>query len=224
MSRRQSGPSGAAGPPVVACLLFGSGGCALVYQVAWLRLLRLVFGGTTAASAAVLAIFLGGLGFGGLVLGRRADRTDRPLRLYAALELGVAVAAAASPLLVMLVRHLYIALGGVQALGMPLARALRLALAAVVLGVPTFLMGGTLPAAVRAVEVEDDAARRTTGFLYGANSTGAVLGTLWATFVALEWLGTNATVWSAAVMNAVVGLAALALSKGAVAVRREAPP
>ena len=62
-----------------AVLLFGSGFCALVYQTAWLRMLRLVFGASTAASAAVLAIFMGGLGFGGLLLGRRADRRRSPL-------------------------------------------------------------------------------------------------------------------------------------------------
>src|SRR5438552_3311068 len=68
-------------PPLVALLLVGSGFCALVYEVAWLRMLRLVFGVSTAASAAVLAIFLGGLGLGGLLLGRRADRAPSPLRL-----------------------------------------------------------------------------------------------------------------------------------------------
>ena len=35
-----------------AALLFTSGACALVYQVAWLRELRLVFGASTAASSA----------------------------------------------------------------------------------------------------------------------------------------------------------------------------
>ena len=35
-----------------ASLLFFSGMCALVYQVAWTRELRLVFGASTAASAA----------------------------------------------------------------------------------------------------------------------------------------------------------------------------
>ena len=48
-----------------AVLLFGSGLCALVYQVVWLREFRLVFGASTSASAAVLAVFLGGLGAGG---------------------------------------------------------------------------------------------------------------------------------------------------------------
>src|SRR3954469_11857808 len=92
----------------VAALLFGSGFCALIYQVAWLRELRLVFGASTAASAAVLAVFMGGLGLGGALLGRRASRTPRPLGLYGNLELGVAAAAAATPLLVWLARAAYL--------------------------------------------------------------------------------------------------------------------
>jgi len=45
-------------------LLFGSGFCALVYQTVWLRQFRLIFGASTSATAAVLAIFMAGLGFG----------------------------------------------------------------------------------------------------------------------------------------------------------------
>src|SRR4051812_41407565 len=52
----------------VAALLFASGFCALVYQVAWLREFRLIFGASTAASAAVVAIFIGGLRFRGAFL------------------------------------------------------------------------------------------------------------------------------------------------------------
>ena len=66
----------------VGALLFGSGCCALVYQIGWLREFRLIFGASTSASAAVLAIFMGGLGFGGIYIGKRADRTRNPLALY----------------------------------------------------------------------------------------------------------------------------------------------
>ena len=45
----------------IAALLSGSGFCALVYQIAWLREFRLIFGASTAASAAVVAIFIAGL-------------------------------------------------------------------------------------------------------------------------------------------------------------------
>ena len=53
----------------MGALLLGSGTCALVYQVIWFRELRLVFGSSTAANAATLAIFMAGLGLGSAVLG-----------------------------------------------------------------------------------------------------------------------------------------------------------
>src|SRR6476620_11234210 len=136
----------------VALLLFGSGLCALIYQMAWLREFRLVFGASTAASAAVLAIFMGGLGLGSLALGGRADRQEQPLGFYAKLEMIIAVSAALTPLLLWLVRKAYVATGGSPVLGLWGATAVRLLLAALVLLVPTFLMGGTLPAAARSVE------------------------------------------------------------------------
>src|SRR5688572_33167877 len=84
----------------VAPLLLGSGFCGLVYQIGWLREFRLVFGASTAASAAVLAIFIGGLGLGGYLLGRRADRGQHPLLLAGDLAPIIAARAVLSPLLV----------------------------------------------------------------------------------------------------------------------------
>src|SRR5438477_12785479 len=103
---------------LVTSLLFGSGFCALVYQIGWIREFRLIFGASTAASAAVLAIFIGGLGLGGWLLGRRADAHARPILFYAQLETIVAISAALSPLLLLLVRELYVYLGGTPKLGL----------------------------------------------------------------------------------------------------------
>ncbi|HUF78016.1 MAG TPA: fused MFS/spermidine synthase [Thermoanaerobaculia bacterium] len=197
----------------VALLLVASGFCSLVYQIAWLRLLRLVFGASTAASAAVLAIFMGGLGLGSLLLGPRADRARSPLGLYARLEVGIAVGAALSPLLVAAIRWLYLEVGGTERLGLVGGTAARLALAALVLGVPAFLMGGTLPATVRAVTRSADAGRRRVGLLYAANTLGAVAGTLATTFVAIELLGIGKTLWVAALLNLLVAIFARALAR-----------
>src|SRR5262245_43865122 len=113
---------------IVAALLFGSGLCALVDQLAWFRAFRLIFVNSTAASAAVLAIFVGGLGVGGLLIGPRADRHPRPLSLYALLETIVAVSVAATPLLLTLVNQVYLASGGVTRLGALVATVGRLVL------------------------------------------------------------------------------------------------
>ena len=177
----------------VALLLVGSGACALAYQLVWTRELRLVFGHSTAASAAVLAIFIGGLGAGSLLIGPRADRHPRPLALYARLEAVVALSAALTPFLLAVARAAYLALGGSLALGVVVSTLLRLLLSALVLLVPTLLMGGTLPAAARAVEGEGDTRRRATALLYGANTLGAVAGAVLATFYGFEQLGNRGT-------------------------------
>jgi spermidine synthase len=196
----------------VALLLFGSGMSALIYQTVWLRQFRLIFGASTLASAAVLAVFLGGLGIGGVVIGRRADESRNPLALYGFLELGVAAFAAVTPLVFAAVRALYLYMGGSFSMGPLLATFVRLLLSIITLGVPTFLMGGTLPAASRSVESAGDAGRRAMATIYAINTCGAVAGTLFSTFYLLEHLGNRATLWAAALLNALVGLGAMAIS------------
>src|SRR6476659_1716070 len=196
------------GPRLVPLFLFASGFCALIYQTTWLREFRLIFGGSTAASAAVLGVFMAGLGFGVIVLGRRSEAKLRPQAFYAQLEFLIAASAAISPLLIVGAQQFYLALGGTAALGMTWGTIVRLVLAAAILGLPTFLMGGTLPAAVRAVVAPNDTARRSLGLLYGCNTIGAVVGALAGTFYLFENFGNRLTLWWAAGLNLLVALCA----------------
>jgi spermidine synthase len=208
-------PAGHVRAPVtaVAPLLFASGACALAYQTAWTREFRLVFGASTAASAAVIAVFMGGLGLGGRILGPRADRRANPLLFYARLEALVAITAAATPWLLTLVRQAYVALGGTVVLGPALGTIARLVLAGLVLLVPTVLAGGTLGAAARAVEHAGDTRRRATAVLYGVNTLGAVAGCLATTFFMLETFGTRRTLWLACLTNLLVALVAAVVAR-----------
>ena len=197
----------------VAPLLFGSGFCALVYQTTWLREFRLIFGSSTAASAAVLGIFMGGLGLGSAILGRRSEAKRRPLEFYAKLELMIAGSVVLTPALIWLIRQLYLALGGTVAMGLGFGTVVRLLLSVLVLGLPTFLMGGTLPAAARVVVGYDDTNRRSLALLYGINTLGAVAGTAAATFYFFEAWGNHITLSLAAAFNVLVGLVAFLVSK-----------
>ncbi len=208
---------------VLALLLVGSGTSALGYQLVWTRELRLVFGHSTAASAAVLAIFIGGMGAGSLLIGPRADRHPRPLALYARLEAAVALFAALTPVLLAVARAAYLSLGGSLALGAFLATVARLLLSALVLLVPTVLMGGTLPAAAREAEGAGDTRRRATALLYGANTLGAVTGAAVATFYGFERLGNRGTLLAACGLNFTVALAAALLARGRTPVLEPAP-
>lgn len=199
--------------PLVVLLVFASGCAALVFQVAWMRELRLIFGATTAAVSAVLAIFMGGLGVGSAVLGRFVEGSQRPLRLYGLFELGISACVAASPLLLWLADSLYLWAGGVQGLGQVGATATRLLLATVVMGAPAFLMGGTLPAITRAATRAGDAHRAALGLIYGANTLGAVFGTVVTNFFTLEQLGADATLWSGGCLSLLAGAIAFQWGK-----------
>src|SRR5262245_28030698 len=76
---------------VLLCL---SGATGLTYEVLWARDFALVYGSTALGTAVVLAAYFTGLAAGSALGGRHAARTDG-LRLYAALEAGIAVSALA---------------------------------------------------------------------------------------------------------------------------------
>lgn len=185
----------------------------MICQTVWMRELRLVFGASTAASSAVTAIFIAGLGFGGLWLGRRLEHNAAPLRSYARLELAVGVLSVLTPWQLDLVRALYIASGGSPRLGVVGSTLLRLLLTCLVLLPPAWLMGGTLPAVARAVSSEADRQRRAVAWVYALNTLGAVVGCALSTFLLLESLGNRVTLYLACGLNALVGAAAYALSK-----------
>ena len=153
-----------------------------------------------------LSAFFAGLALGGALLGRLADRTPRPIRLYAILEAGVAVLGVLATLALARSGGPFVSLR--ETVG-PLAWALPFAL----VGLPSFLMGGTLPALLRALRPGDAAVAPATGLLYAANTAGAVAGTLATPFVLVPAFGITGTGFFAATVGLGVAAAALALDR-----------
>lgn len=197
----------------IAGLLFFSGFCALVYQTVWLRELRLIMGASTPATATVLAIFMAGLGIGGLILSKRADRSKNPLAFYANLEAGIAIISGITPFILQVGRGIYLGLGGTLVFGAFWGTIIRILISAVVLIIPTFLMGGTLPAAAKAARSSSDSSNRNLALIYGTNTLGAVAGAVLSTFYLLEFFGNRQTLWIACLINLIVFISARAQSR-----------
>lgn len=202
---------------LLAGCFFVSGGTGLVYEVLWSRHLSLLFGSTTEAVSVVLAVFMAGLGAGAHVLGRRVDLSPSPMRLYGLLEVGIGAYALLTGPLLSLVRGAYLGLAGRVDLAPGSAALVKALLTALVLLPPAFLMGGTLPALVRAVSEDERTARLRVAILYGLNTLGAVAGTLAEGFVLLELLGLSRTMLVTALVNLGIGLVVVRRS------REEAP-
>ena len=197
-----------------ALLFFLSGATGLVYELLWVRVLYQAFGSTIQSVTTVVAAYMGGLGLGAWLFGRRADRHPRPAALYGVLEIAIGVFGLVSPLVLALAHRLYIGVAGALELGGGGSVALRFGLAALVLLVPTTLMGGTLPVLTRAFTGPDRGAlQRSLGLLYGLNTLGAVVGTALAGFFLIEYVGIRASLWGTAAVNLALGAGAIALAR-----------
>ncbi len=191
------------------CLIFVSGVCSLVFQVAWMREFHLLFGGRGEATAVVLAVFMGGIGFGGVYWGGKFDSTVHKSRAYGWLELSIATSTAVTPWAIDISRYLYVAMGGESSIGTIGALVFRCLCSLLVLGLPTFLMGGALPAATACINRGRESYQDRVALLYGLNTMGAVIGCWMTTFAFLESLGTRNSLWLACGANFLVGMCIL---------------
>ena len=192
-------------------LAFLSGVSALMYEVAWTRQLTLVFGVSIYAASAVIAAFMMGLGAGSFVFGTIADRTKRPLLLYAALEAGIAVYAILFATLFSPFQRWVVHLTPAGEAALP-ALLLRFVPAFLILLPPTFLMGGTLPVLSVLFRSRVQQMGRNIALLYGLNTLGAAAGAFFSGFVILPASGIHATILIAVAGNALLAAAALVLS------------
>ena len=190
-------------------LLFVASGCAaLIYEVVWFHLLRLVIGASALSVGIVLASFMGGMFLGSLLFARYVPSSKNPVRIYAQLEIGIGVFGLLMPLLLPAVRFVYIGLVGYGPLGI----AMRAVIAAILLLPPTALMGATLPAIARLFP----SGRRgmsLLGGLYAANTSGAVLGCLLSAFVLLALFDVWVATITAVAINLAIGVVGLRASR-----------
>ncbi len=183
-----------------------SGAAALVYEVVFFRSLGLLFGVAIHAVAAVVSVFLGGLGLGAAVGGRWFARGN-PLKIYALLEVLTAVYGFVAP-------FLFRGLGSVitPPAGDDRVPVVTLLASFLLLVWPTFLMGATFPVLARCVAAGRARAAGPVAMLYGWNTIGACLGALLAGYLFLPALGLLGTTHLAAGANVLLAVAALALA------------
>ena len=194
--------------PLLLLLFAGSGCSALIYEIVWYQLLQLVIGSTAISLGVLLATFMGGLCLGSLTLPRiLSAQKQHPLRVYAKVELGIALCGVLVLFAMPLLDGVYTAAVGH---GMP-AILLRAVISAVCLLPPTFLMGASLPAAARWLETSPQGVS-WMGLLYGANTAGAVFGCLLAGFYLLRVFDMTTATLAAAAINVAVALVSFAVA------------
>jgi spermidine synthase len=198
------------------CVLFLlSGAAGLVYEQLWIRELQHFFGSTIHSITTVVAAYMGGLGLGAWAMGRLADRRDRPAHLYGLLELAIGAFGLASPFIFRGVGAAYLGVARVVEPGLWLATAIKFVFAFVVMLVPTFLMGGTLPVLTRAFAGRQTAhLRRELALFYGLNTVGGVAGCALGGYYLVEYQGLTPSLLATGVVNLLLGAVAVLATRG----------
>ncbi len=191
---------------VVAFLYCLSGLTSLGYEVLWARMLSMQFGVSIFGVVLTVAAFMIGLGLGSLAGVKWAKRCNKPLTLFAILEIAIALYA-------LLLPNLLQSLGGwMEGVAAQLSLVqwylLQGTEALCLLVVPAFAMGVGFALVLKVVE-------RTPlllGKLYGLNTLGGAVGALFPLW-SLPILGWIVSVRIIAMLGLAVGGAAFVLSR-----------
>lgn len=197
--------------PLIYLIFSLSGFCALVYEVLWTRYLSLTFGTTIIAASVVAATFMAGLALGSYLFGRYADKQTNLLRIYAFLELGIALTALLFPPTLQLVEVIYIYLLQTFPQFPGMAHFLHFLFAAILLLPPTVCMGGTFPLMCRFFARKKSGGQ--IGRLYALNTLGATAGAFLCGYLLIPSLGISATGYLAIAVNLTISAASFFFSQ-----------
>jgi predicted membrane-bound spermidine synthase len=194
-----------------------SGFVAMLYEIAWTRLLGLALGSSTHAYSLMLATFISGISVGGWLIYRWKGRTNT-LTAFAWAELALAGTLFVSMWFYDLLPYWFAKLADLlarkpEAYG--LYELLQALLCFAVMFVPAVCLGMTLPLASRVATVELARTGRSVGRVFAVNTLGTVLGACLTGLVLMPQLGLATTFAVGVGLNALIGLLVLGARRGA---------
>jgi spermidine synthase/tetratricopeptide (TPR) repeat protein/MFS family permease len=188
-----------------------SGYTALVYEVAWTRILSLILGSSIYAFSTMLTTFLLGLALGSALFTQILNRIKWPIQVFALVQIGIALTCYATATLFEKLPYFFL-----QALswGLPifqdhpdrLITILWFTAAMGVMILPTLLFGGTFPLVVKIYYLHAHKMGRTAGDVYSVNTVGAILGAFLGGFVLIPSLGLEWTLLLTILVNLALGM------------------
>jgi predicted membrane-bound spermidine synthase len=181
---------------LLSFIFFFSGFAALMYQVAWQRLLTVYYGVGSISITLIVSIYMFGLGLGALFGGFLAERSKNKIIFYFVVELLIGCFGLISlPFLDFLGRYT----AGSSYI-------LSFLYMFIFLSVPTFLMGVTLPLLTKIFNALIRNFLSTVSLLYFTNTIGAAVGAVFTSYVIISFWGLDSAIYCAATMNFILAL------------------
>ena len=182
-----------------------SGFASLVYENAWTRSLTLVIGSSIYSFSTMLVTFLIGLALGGFIYARVLGNKEARLTTFGLIELWVGLSALATIPLFERLPLIFVRLLHGFGDTFTVFLYLQIFLSALVMFVPTVLLGMTFPLVARLFTQSLYRVGSGVGSSYAANTVGAVLGAFAGGFILIPNIGVQNTIIFGVVLNLVIG-------------------
>lgn len=189
-----------------------SGFAAMLYEIAWTRLLGLTMGTTSGAFAIMLMTFIAGIALGSWLIGR-IKRINNSLNWFAWMEIGVGASVIATMFLYSRLPYWFVSLSRVlkrDEANYGAYQSLEALFSIGVMIIPTTILGMTLPLVSRISTAELARTGRSVGYVFSFNTIGAVVGTIITGLWALPALGLASTFALGTGLNIAIGIVILA--------------
>ena len=194
------------GAALTTVALAVSGAVSMLYEVGWTRALALAIGSSTYAFTSMLLAFLVGIAGGSALYSRLSPERQTSPAAFALLQAGIGVTTGATILLFERAPEMFL-IGLRWSAAPEFVQLVQFSVSAGALLFSSLLIGATFPCAVAVIARNRTDIGRQVGRLYGANTVGAIVGSIVAGFVLLPLLGTQAMLETGAAIN--LGLASV---------------
>jgi predicted membrane-bound spermidine synthase len=182
-----------------------------IYEIVWIRMLVLVVGASTQAFELMLAAFILGLALGGLWVRKHVDRFQDMVAALAIVQILMGAAALATlPVYDRMFDLLSWLIGALRRSdgGYLIYNVASQGIAMAVMLPATFFAGMTLPL-ITTMLLRSPTGERAVGYVYAANTLGAIVGIVVAVHFALPALGLKGGLLLGAAIDIALGIALL---------------
>ena len=188
-----------------------TGLAALVYQVAWTRILSLLLGSSVYAFSLILAVFIFGLALGTVTASNLLTRIRCLVKGYGISQIIIGFSSLSiAPLfgrIPFVNRWVYENLGQ----QFQLIQGANFITILGLLFIPTFFMGAQFPIVIKILATKLETVGQNVGRAYAFNTVGSIIGSFLAGFVLIPMLGIQATILSMVFLNVLLGITLLVL-------------
>ncbi len=184
-------PSRHALPLIFLMASFLTGMASFIYEISWIRMLSMVLGASTHSFELMLSAFILGLALGGFWIRRHIDNIADPVALAAGIQIIMGLFAVSTvPLYNFTYEFMSLVLSALDRTdsGYFFYTITGHAICLFIMLPTTFCAGMTFPLFTK-ILLQNDYGERSIGFIYAANTLGAICGVFIAVFIGLPLLG-----------------------------------